>query len=59
VYGAMINTVVNFLIVAFALFMLIKAMNASKRQQAAPAAPPEPSKEEVLLTQIRDLLARR
>jgi large conductance mechanosensitive channel len=58
-YGAMINTVVNFLIVAFALFMLIKAMNASKRQQAAPAAPPEPSKEEVLLTQIRDLLARR
>jgi large conductance mechanosensitive channel len=59
-YGALINTIVNFVIVAFALFMVIKGMNASKKQQAAaPAAPPEPTKEEVLLTQIRDLLARR
>lgn len=59
-YGALFNTLVNFLIVAFALFMLVKAMNATRRQQAqaaAPAAPP--SKEEVLLTQIRDLLAAR
>jgi large conductance mechanosensitive channel len=56
-YGLLINTVVNFLIVAFALFLLIKAMNATRRQ--APAAPPAPSKEELLLTQIRDLLARR
>jgi large conductance mechanosensitive channel len=51
---------VNFLIVAFALFLLIKGMNATRRQPPpAPAAPPEPSKEELLLTQIRDLLARR
>ncbi|MCC7032153.1 MAG: large conductance mechanosensitive channel protein MscL [Acidobacteria bacterium] len=57
-YGLLVNTIVNFLIVAFALFMVIKAMNASRRPQA-PAAPPEPSKEEVLLTQIRDLLAKR
>ena len=59
-YGVLINTIVNFLIVAFALFMVIKGMNASKRQQAeAPAAPPAPSKEAMLLTEIRDLLARR
>lgn len=59
-YGVLLNAVVNFLIVAFALFLLIKGMNATKRKQAeAPAAPPAPSKEEQLLTQIRDLLARR
>ncbi|MGH9254289.1 MAG: large conductance mechanosensitive channel protein MscL [Vicinamibacterales bacterium] len=59
-YGVLVNTIVNFLIVAFALFLVIKGMNATKKQQAAaPAPPPEPSKEEVILTQIRDLLARR
>ena len=59
-YGVLINTVVNFLIVAFALFLLIRAVNAgTKRQVAPPAAPPAPSKEAVLLTEIRDLLARR
>jgi large conductance mechanosensitive channel len=59
-YGLLINTIVNFLIVAFALFMVIKAMNSAKKQEeAAPAAPPPPSKEEKLLTEIRDLLARR
>ncbi len=57
-YGVLVNTIVNFLIVAFALFLVIKAVNAAKRPPA-PAAPPEPSKEEVLLTQIRDLLAKR
>ena len=57
-YGLLLNTIVNFLIVAFALFLVIKAMNATRRPQAA-AAPPGPSKEEVLLTQIRDLLAKR
>jgi large conductance mechanosensitive channel len=57
-YGMLINTIVNFLIVAFALFLVIKAVNSMKKPAAA-AAPPEPSKEEVLLTQIRDLLARR
>jgi large conductance mechanosensitive channel len=59
-YGLLVNAIVNFLIVAFALFLLIKGMNATRRQPPpAPAAPPEPSKEELLLTQIRDLLARR
>jgi len=59
-YGALLNTVVNFLIVAFALFMVIKGMNATrKKRAAAPAAPPAPSKEVTLLTEIRDLLARR
>ncbi len=57
-YGMLINTIVNFLIVAFALFLVIKAVNSMKKPAVA-AAPPEPSKEEVLLTQIRDLLARR
>jgi large conductance mechanosensitive channel len=59
-YGVFLNALVNFLIVAFALFLLIKTVNTTRRQQAeAPAAPPQPSKEEVLLTQIRDLLARQ
>lgn len=59
-YGAMINTIVNFLIVAFALFMVIKAMNALKKKEAAaPPAPVAPSNEERLLTEIRDLLAKR
>ena len=56
-YGLLINTIVNFLIVAFALFMVIKAMNTVRKQAPPPAAPP--SKEEALLTEIRDLLARR
>jgi len=59
-YGVLINTIVNFLIVAFALFMLIKGVNATKKQEAAaPPPPPAPSKEALLLTEIRDLLARR
>jgi len=59
-YGVLINTVVNFLIGAVALFILIKGINAGTRREAAPpAAPPAPSKEAVLLTEIRDLLARR
>ena len=59
-YGALFNTVVNFLIVAFALFLLIKGMNATRRQKApAPPPPPGPSREEQLLTEIRDLLAVR
>lgn len=56
-YGAFINTVVNFLIVALAIFIAIKAMNTMMRKkEEAPAAPPEPPKAEVLLTEIRDLL---
>ncbi|MDI9433440.1 MAG: large-conductance mechanosensitive channel protein MscL [Planctomycetota bacterium] len=58
-YGKFIQTVIDFLIIAFAIFMAIKAMNALKRkQEEAPAPPPEPSKQEVLLTEIRDLLKR-
>ena len=59
-YGVLFNTIVNFLIVAFALFMLIKGVNATKKQEAeAPPAPPAPTSEEKLLTEIRDLLARQ
>jgi large conductance mechanosensitive channel len=59
-YGTFINTIVNFIIVAFALFLVVKAMNSMKKTEAAaPAAPPAPTKEETLLTEIRDLLARR
>ena len=57
--GAFINFILNFLIVSFALFLVVKAMNAAKRQQAAAPAPAPPSKEELLLTEIRDLLQRR
>jgi len=56
-YGKFIQTVVDFTIVAFAIFMAIKAMNTLKRkEEAAPAAPPAPSAEVVLLEEIRDLL---
>ena len=59
-YGVFINTVLDFLIIAFAIFMIVKAMNAAQKQEEeAPAAPPEPSKEEVLLGEIRDALRSR
>ncbi|CAM5269014.1 Large-conductance mechanosensitive channel OS=Stutzerimonas stutzeri OX=316 GN=mscL PE=3 SV=1 [Stutzerimonas stutzeri] len=52
-YGAFIQTVVDFLIVAFAIFIAIKAMNSLRRKEAeAPAAPPAPTKEELLLTEV-------
>ena len=58
-YGAFLQTVFDFTIVAFAIFMVIKAMNSmQKKAEEAPAAPPEPSKEEKLLTEIRDLLKK-
>jgi large conductance mechanosensitive channel len=58
-YGLFINNVISFVIVALALFFLIRGMNAmKKKEEAAPAAPPKPSNEEVLLTEIRDLLAK-
>lgn len=58
-YGLFIQTVFDFVIVAFAIFMVIKWMNSlKKKEEAAPAAPPGPTKEEVLLTEIRDLLKR-
>lgn len=56
-YGVFLNQIISFLIVAFALFMVVKAMNKMKRAEPeAPAAAPEPTKEEVLLTEIRDAL---
>jgi large conductance mechanosensitive channel len=58
-YGAFIQTVFDFLIIAFAIFMAIKLMNSlKKKEEEAPAAPPKPSTEEVLLTEIRDLLKK-
>ena len=59
-YGDFGQTVLEFLIVAFVIFMMIKAINTVKRPPPpAPAVAPPPSKEEVLLTEIRDLLAKR
>jgi large conductance mechanosensitive channel len=59
-YGVFINTILDFIIVAFAIFMVIRAMNRLKRQEAAePAPPPAPSNEEKLLAEIRDLLKAR
>ena len=57
-YGIFINTVIDFTIVAFAIFLVIKGMNKMKKQaeEAPSPAPPEPSAEEKLLTEIRDLL---
>ena len=58
-YGAFINTVIDFTIVAFALFIVIKAMNKLKKKEAAaPAAPAAPPADVVLLTEIRDLLKK-
>lgn len=62
-YGKFVQTVVDFIIVAFAIFLLVKGMNTLKRKEAAapaaPPAPPPPSREAVLLTEIRDLLKQR
>lgn len=59
-YGLFIQAVVDFLIVAFVIFMAIKAMNAlQKKEEAAPEEPPKPSAEVQLLTEIRDSLRNR
>ncbi|KAA5544071.1 large-conductance mechanosensitive channel protein MscL [Adhaeribacter rhizoryzae] len=58
-YGNFIQTVVNFLIIALAIFSMVKAINAMKRKEEAAPATPTPSKEELLLTEIRDLLRDR
>ena len=58
-YGNFLQVTFDFLIVAFAVFMLIKAMNATrKKEEVKPEPPPPPSKEEILLTEIRDLLKK-
>jgi large conductance mechanosensitive channel len=56
-YGTFINNIIDFVIVAFAIFLVIRAMNKlKKKEEEAPPAPPEPSAEEKLLTEIRDAL---
>lgn len=56
-YGIFINALISFIIIAFVLFMVIRSFNKMKQQEEeAPAAPPEPTKEEVLLGEIRDLM---
>jgi large conductance mechanosensitive channel len=59
-YGNFITVTINFIIIAWVLFMVVKGLTQLKRQEAArPAEPPPPSRQEVLLTEIRDLLARQ
>ena len=59
-YGVLVNTIINFVIIGFAIFMVIKAMNsAKKKEEAAPAVPPAPSAEETILTEIRDILSSK
>ncbi len=63
-YGAFLSAVINFLIMAFILFLMIKGMNklmsiGKKKEEEKPAEPPAPTKEEVLLTEIRDLLKEK
>jgi large conductance mechanosensitive channel len=58
-YGNFISQIISFIIIAFALFMVIKAINsAKKKEEAAPAAPPEPSSTDKLLIEIRDSLKK-
>ena len=59
-YGAFLNTIINFVILAFVIFLVVQGVNRLKRQKAAapPARPPAPPAEETLLREIRDLLAR-
>ncbi len=62
-YGLFLNTIITFIIVSFAIFMVVKGYNKmkenmEKKEAEAPAAPPAPTKEEVLLTEIRDLLKK-
>lgn len=58
-YGNFLSTLISFLLIAFALFLFIKAVNAAKRkEEAAPPAPPEPTTSEKLLMEIRDSLRK-
>ena len=60
-YGAFLQTIIDFLLIALAIFMVVKAYNSMQKkeeEEPAPAAPPEPSNEEKLLAEIRDLLAK-
>ena len=58
-WGSFLTLTINFIIIAFVLFLVIRAINTLKRkEEAAPATPPKPSEEVVLLTEIRDLLKK-
>jgi large conductance mechanosensitive channel len=57
-YGSFISQIITFIIIAFVLFIIIKAINASKKKEEA-SAPPAPPREEILLAEIRDLLKER
>lgn len=58
-YGEFITVIIDFIVVAFAMFLVVKAMNRMKRKEAeAPSTPAEPSNQEKLLTEIRDLLKK-
>jgi large conductance mechanosensitive channel len=58
-YGVFVQTTIDFIIVAFAIFILVKGMNAlKKKEETAPATAPEPSAQEKLLAEIRDLLKK-
>jgi large conductance mechanosensitive channel len=58
-YGNFINAIIQFLIVAFCIFLLVKSINSLRKKEEAPVPDPAPTKEEVLLTEIRDLLAKK
>jgi len=59
-YGVFFNTVIDFIIIAFAIFLVVKGMNAmKKKEEEKPAEPPKPSQQEILLTEIRDELRKR
>jgi large conductance mechanosensitive channel len=58
--GSFIQVIFDFIIIAFAIFLVIKALNRlQKKNEEAPAAPPAPSKDQVLLTEIRDILKNK
>jgi len=58
-YGVFFNTVIDFIIIALAIFLVVKGMNnMKKKEEEKPAEPPKPSKEEILLTEIRDELRK-
>lgn len=58
-YGIFLQTILDFLIIAFSVFMVVKAINSMKKnEEAAPITPPAPSKQEILLEEIRDLLRK-